>query len=199
VRRGAKVLRETEPPIHASGHGHREDIVELLALVKPRAVMPVHGERRMLAAAVEVAAGAGVPSRAIHLLDNGDRLTLSQAGAAIEPGAVAAGKIYLDSRPELIEPEVLRDRRQLAEEGFVVIFVGPEARPSEVSVAARGVAAPETEIAEEVGRATRAVLARASSEELADAEWLRAEIAIAAKRACRRIFGVRPVIVPVVA
>ena len=64
---------------------------------------------------------------------------------------------------------------------------------------ARGVAAPDEELTEEVSRAARAVLSRASSEELADAEWLRAEIAIAAKRACRRIFGVRPVIVPVVA
>ena len=199
VRRGAKVLRETEPPIHVSGHGHREDIAELLALVKPRAVMPVHGERRMLAAAAEIAAEAGLPSRAILLLDNGDRLTLSDAGFDIEPGAVPSGKIYLDSRPELIEPEVLRDRRQLAEEGFVVVFVGPAARLSEISVVVRGVAAPEMEITEEVVRAARAVLARASSEEIADADWLRAEIAIAAKRACRRIFGVRPVIVPVVA
>ena len=198
VRRGAKVLRETEPPIHVSGHAHRQDIAALLALVKPRAVMPVHGERRMLAAAAEVAAEAGVAPGSIFLLDNGDRLTLSDAGGGIEPAAVAAGKIYLDSRPELVEPEVLRDRRQLAEEGFVVVFVGPEARPSEVSVVARGVAAPEAEIAEEVGRAAGAVLARASAEELADAEWLRAEIAIAAKRACRRVFGVRPVIVPVV-
>jgi hypothetical protein len=49
-----------------------------------------------------------------------------------------------------------------------------------------------------VGRAVSAVLARASDEELADAEWLRAEAALAAKRACRRSFGVRPVIVPVV-
>ncbi|MGH9364552.1 MAG: hypothetical protein ACRD1B_04710, partial [Thermoanaerobaculia bacterium] len=160
---------------------------------------PVHGERRMLAAAAEVAAEWGVPPGDIHLLDNGDLLELSDRGVKITPHAVEAGRIYLDSRPELVEPEVLRDRRQLAEEGFIVVFVGPEARPSEVAVVARGVAAPEAELAEEVGRAARAVLARASSEELADPEWLRAEIAIAAKRACRRIFGVRPVIVPVVA
>ena len=199
VRRGAKVLRDTQPPIHVSGHGHRDDIADLLALVKPRAVMPVHGERRMLVAAAEAAAGSGVPEGAIHLLDNGDRLTLSDSGTQITRAAVAAGRIYLDSRPELVEPEVLRDRRQLSEEGFVVVFVGRQARPSAVSVVARGVAAPEAEIAEEVGRAARAVLARASAEELADPEWLRAEIAIAAKRACRRTFGVRPVIVPVVA
>ncbi|HEY6066657.1 MAG TPA: ribonuclease J, partial [Thermoanaerobaculia bacterium] len=53
VRRGARVLRETEPPIHVSGHAHRDDIADWLALVRPRAVLPVHGERRMLAAVAE--------------------------------------------------------------------------------------------------------------------------------------------------
>jgi hypothetical protein len=79
-----------------------------------------------------------------------------------------------------------------------VISVRPRARPTEVSVLARGVAAPDAEFAGEVTRAVRAVIARASAEELADPEWLAAEITIAAKRACRRVFGARPVIVPVV-
>ena len=71
-------------------------------------------------------------------------------------------------------------------------------RGDEVDVVSRGVAADEEALAGEVGRATRAVLARASDEERGDPEWLRAEIAIAAKRACRRALDLRPVIVPVV-
>ena len=63
---------------------------------------------------------------------------------------------------------------------------------------ARGVAAPEAELVGEVGRAARAVLARASAEELADPVWLAAEITLATRRACRRLFDLRPVIVPVV-
>ena len=59
-------------------------------------------------------------------------------------------------------------------------------------------AGDEGKIVEEVRRAARAVLVRATPEERQDAEWLRAEIALAAKRACRRIFEIRPVIVPVV-
>ena len=198
VRRGARVLAECEPPIHVSGHGHREDIAELLALVKPRAVVPVHGERRMLAAAAAVALEGGIAPDAVHLLDNGDRLVLSEPGIAIEPGAVAAGRIYLDARPGVVAAEVLRERRQLSEEGLVVVTVRPRARPPEVQVAARGIAAPEAEFSGELERAVRSVLARASAEQLADPEWLTAEITIAAKRACRRVFGLRPVIVPVV-
>jgi Ribonuclease J C-terminal domain len=63
----------------------------------------------------------------------------------------------------------------------------------------RGVAEREREVAEEVRGAARAVLSRATPEESRDLEWLRGEIALAAKRACRRAFGIRPVIVPVVA
>ena len=198
VRRGARVIREADPPVHVSGHAHAEDIADWLALVRPRAVLPVHGERRMLAAAAEVAAASGIEADRIFLLDNGDRLSLGPERASIERGAVVSGKVYYDARPEPVEASVVRDRRQLAEEGFVVIFVDSDPGVEEIAVVSRGVAAPEEELAGEMRRAARAVLARASREERADPEWLRAEIAIAAKRACRRLFEIRPVIVPVV-
>jgi ribonuclease J len=195
VRRGARVVRESDPPIHVSGHAHREEIAEWLRLIRARAVCPVHGDRRMLAAAGDIAREEGIPAERVHLLDNGDRLTLESGGAGrIERRAVACGTVYLDDRTEAVEAEVVRERRQLAEEGVVLVLV----REGQVDVVSRGVAAEEAELAGEVSRAARAVLSRASAEELADAEWLRAEIAIAAKRACRRALGLRPVIVPVV-
>jgi ribonuclease J len=194
VRRGARVVRESEPPIHVSGHAHRDEIAEWLRLVRPRAVLPVHGDRRMLAAAAEIAAAEGIAPDRVYLLDNGDRLTLAAEGARVDPGAVPCPTVYLDSRPETVDAEVVRQRRQLAEEGVVVILV----RGRDVDVVSRGVAADEKELSGEVSRATRAVLARATPEEHADPEWLRAEIALAAKRACRRGLGLRPVIVPVV-
>jgi ribonuclease J len=194
VRRGARVLREAVPPIHVSGHAHRDDIADWLALVKPRSVLPVHGEARMLAAAAEIAREHGVPAEGVPLLDNGDRLTLSASGMRIERRAVATGKIFLDSRPEMVDLEVVRDRRRLAEEGFVVVLV----HDREIAVVSRGVARDETELSGEVSRAAREVLDRATAEQRADAEWLRSEIALVAKRACRREFGIRPVIVPVI-
>jgi ribonuclease J len=194
VRRGARVLRETEPPIHVSGHAHAEDIAEWLRMLKPRAVVPVHGEVRMLAAAARVARDAGVPADRTPLLDNGDRLVLSADGVRIERGAVPTGKIFLDSRPEAVDLDIVRDRRRLAEEGFLVVFV----RDREIAVVSRGVARAEAGLAGEISRAAIEVLDRATPEERADDEWLRSEIALAAKRACRREFGIRPVIVPVI-
>ena len=194
VRRGARVVRDSDPPIHVSGHAHREEIGDWLRLVRPSAVMPVHGDRRMLAAAAEVAAAVGVPPARRYVLDNGDRLVLTVEGNRVEPGAVSCGTVFLDERTEAVDPEIVKERRHLAEEGVVVILV----RRDTVDVVSRGVAADEAELAGEVSRATRAVLARATNEERRDPEWLRAEIAIAAKRACRRALGLRPVIVPVV-
>jgi ribonuclease J len=194
VRRGARVVRESEPPIHVSGHAHREDLADLLALLRPRAVLPVHGERRMLAAAAEVARAAGVAQDRIPLLDNGDRLRLSPGGLSIEREAVVSGRVFLDARPETVGAEVVRDRRRLAEEGFIVVLL----RGEEVAVVTRGVAADEKELSREITRAARSVISRAAPEERSDPDWLRAEIALAGKRACRRTFGLRPVIVPVV-
>jgi len=192
------VVREADPPVHVSGHAHREDIADWLRLTRPKAVLPVHGERRMLAAAAEASSAAGVARERAYLLDNGDRLTLSASGIAVEPGAVAAGRVYFDSRPEPVEAAVVRDRRQLAEEGFVVVFAPADSREGEITVVSRGVAGAEADIAGEVRRAARSVLARATQEERNDPEWLRAEIALAARRACRRAFDIRPVIVPVI-
>jgi ribonuclease J len=210
VRRGARVVREAEPPVHVSGHAHRDDIADWLRLVRPRAVMPVHGERRMLAAAADAARDAGIPADRVYVLDNGDRLTLAGARAGeaardgapparIEPAAVPSGRAYYDDRTELVDAAVVRDRRHMAEEGFVVVFAPADPRSQEVAVVSRGVAADERELADEVRRAAKAVLARATLEEREDFDWLRAELAIAAKRACRRAFDIRPVIVPVVA
>ncbi len=187
-------MRETEPPIHVSGHAHHDDIADWLSLVKPRAVLPVHGEPRMLAALSDIARDAGVPGDRVPILDNGDRLTISDSGLHVEKGAVATGKIFLDSRPEAVDLEVVRDRRRLAEEGFVAVLV----HGREIAVASRGVAEDEPGLARAITTAATQILDRATPEELADAEWLRAQIALAAKRACRREFGIRPVIVPVV-
>jgi ribonuclease J len=199
VRRGARVLRESDPPVHVSGHAHREDIAEWLRLVHPRAVLPVHGERRMLVAAADIAREVGVAGDRIVLLDNGDRLSLSAGALEVEPGAVPAGRVFLDARPELVEAAVVRDRRQLAEEGFIVVFLPDDPKSGDITVVSRGVAPAGEEVAEEVRRAVRAVLAGATPEERSDPEWVRAEVSLAAKRECRRAFDIRPVIVPVVA
>ena len=62
---GAEVLHQENAPVHVSGHGNAEELRTMLALVRPKAVMPIHGEFRMLAAHAQLARDAGVPADAI--------------------------------------------------------------------------------------------------------------------------------------
>src|SRR5438445_3992533 len=80
ARAGAEILHQEIAPVHVSGHGNSEEIRTVLAVVRPKAVMPVHGEFRMLAAQARMAGEAGVPASSIVLADNGSVVELTQNG-----------------------------------------------------------------------------------------------------------------------
>ena len=104
----------------------------MLALVHPRAFMPVHGELRMLAAHAALAESVGVPADRIHVCDNGDVLVLER-GSVRREGTVEAGVVFVDGLG-IGDPKdaVLRDRRQLSADGTLIIVCqlhrGPNAR-----------------------------------------------------------------------
>ena len=77
---GAEVLHQEIAPVHVSGHACSEEMRTLLSLVRPRAVMPVHGEYRMLAAHGQLAREAGVPADAILIGENGSVVELERDG-----------------------------------------------------------------------------------------------------------------------
>src|SRR2546430_5502536 len=74
ARAGAEVLHQEIAPVHVSGHANQEEIRTVLSLVRPKAVMPMHGEYRMLAAHARMAGEAGVPANAIVPAENGSGL-----------------------------------------------------------------------------------------------------------------------------
>ena len=74
---GAEVLHEENAAVHVSGHAMQEEIRTLYGLVRPRAVMPIHGEYRMQAANARMAQEAGVPATSIVLAENGSVVELS--------------------------------------------------------------------------------------------------------------------------
>src|SRR6266550_2204962 len=77
ARNGAEVLHQEIAPIHVSGHGNSEELRTMLGLVRPRAVMPVHGEFRMLAAHAKLAREGGVPEDRIVIAENGSVIELT--------------------------------------------------------------------------------------------------------------------------
>jgi len=122
-RLGCDVVHPATALVHVSGHGSRDDLVELLRRTRPRYLVPVHGEYRMLAQHARLAVQAGVPADRVFVIEDGEVLAFPDGRAAKEP-SVAAGRVLLDrSGVEELEEVVVRDRRHLSSEGIVVPVV----------------------------------------------------------------------------
>src|SRR6266702_6069714 len=121
ARSGAEVLHEDNAPVHVSGHARAEELRTLLGLLRPQAVMPIHGEFRMLAAHARLAQEAGVPASSIVIAENGDVVELTHAGARIVD-RVEAGMTFVDGLGVGDLSDVaLRDRRHLSEDGVLIV------------------------------------------------------------------------------
>jgi ribonuclease J len=121
ARAGAEVLHEEVAPVHVSGHANQEELRTMLSLLRPRHVMPIHGEYRMLAAHARLARDAGVPEDRILIADNGSVVELSRGGARLA-GKVEAGITFVDGlRVGDVEDVALRDRRRLADDGVLIV------------------------------------------------------------------------------
>jgi len=121
ARAGAEVLHEEIAPVHVSGHACQEELRTMLSLLRPRYVMPIHGEYRMLAAHAKLAREAGVPDDRIILADNGSVVELARGGARLV-GQVDAGVTFVDGlRVGDLQDVALRDRRRLADDGVLIV------------------------------------------------------------------------------
>ena len=121
VKNGVKVVNDSVEDVHVSGHACREEIKLLMALLKPKYFMPIHGENRHLYANKEIAEFMGIPSQNIFISELGKVLEIDRKGARFN-GTVQAGNVLVDgSGVGDIGSVVLRDRRHLAEDGLVMI------------------------------------------------------------------------------
>jgi ribonuclease J len=123
-KEGAMVHYEPLVHCHVSGHGSREELKLMLALVKPRHFVPVHGEYRMLVQHAMLAEGAGVDVDKIFVLENGQVVEFDGERAGMA-GSVPAGAVLVDGIAAIdgIDGVVLRDRRMLASDGVVMVAV----------------------------------------------------------------------------
>ena len=121
TRNGAEVLHEENAPVHVSGHARAEELRTLLSLVRPKAVMPIHGEYRMQAAHARLAQDAGVPAASIVIAENGDVVELSKKGVRLA-GKIEAGVTFVDGLGVGdISDVALRDRRHMSEDGVLIV------------------------------------------------------------------------------
>jgi ribonuclease J len=201
AKRGAEVLHQEIAPVHTSGHGYAEEIRTIHALLRPRNLMPVHGEFRMLAAQARLAREGGVPGDRIVLAENGSVVELS-GGLARIVGKVEAGHTFVDGLGVGDVREVaLRDRRHLSEDGVLIVVMtigSPNGREiAAPELIARGFAEPGPLLDEARGEAER-TLARCLREDISEVKLLQEHIHDAVGQLVHDRTGRRPMILPVV-
>ncbi len=121
IKNGVKVVNDSTEDVHVSGHACREEIKLMMALLKPKYFMPIHGEYRHLYANKEIGEFMGIPSKNIFISEIGKVLEIDRRGARFNGGELA-GKVLVDgSGVGDIGSVVLRDRKHLSEDGLVVV------------------------------------------------------------------------------
>jgi ribonuclease J len=203
-RLGCDVIHPGTARVHVSGHGSQDDLVALLRATRPRHLVPVHGEYRMLAQHARLAAAAGLAAERVLVAEDGDVLCLSAAGARRE-ARVAAGRVLLDrGGSSEIEDLVVRDRRHLSSEGIVVPIVVVDRQTGHLEsppeIVTRGIVDSEqaAELAEEAGRLLAGALDSRPPEERLDTSLTRERVREALRRFYKRRTSRRPMVIPVV-
>ena len=122
--KGAEVIYDRHTDLHVSGHACQEEQKMILALVKPKYFIPVHGEHRMLVKHAELGRMMGVAPKNVIIAENGKGIEFTKKGVLCED-SVPAGAVLVDGSGGIGEvgSVVMRDRHRLAEDGMIVIVM----------------------------------------------------------------------------
>lgn len=203
-RAGAEVVHGPAQGVHVSGHASQQELRFMIDLVRPEWFVPVHGEYRHMVHHARLAHEVGVPPERVMVCEDGDVITICDEGAEVERRAVPAGYQYVDGIVGDIGLGVLRDRRNLGEEGVVVLFVTVDSNTGEIlagpELATRGwIWEQESEaLLEEAKDAVRAGIAEAAAEGATDFETIRRHARRALGKFINERTRRRPAIIPVV-
>ncbi|MFM5904766.1 MAG: ribonuclease J [Micrococcales bacterium] len=201
TRLGANVVHKGNAKVHVSGHAAAGELLYCYNILKPKNVMPVHGEYRHLIANGNLAKQTGVPEEAVLITEDGWVTDLENGEAQIV-GAVECGLLFVDGKTVgKITEDDLQDRRILAAEGFISIFAVIDAETGKVKVGpeirARAFA-EEDHVFDDVKPQIERALADAAKEGVRDTyamqQVIRRTIGTWVAKAHRR----RPMIIPVV-
>ena len=201
MRLGANVVHKGNANVHVSGHASAGELLYCYNIVRPRNVMPVHGEWRHLVANAELAVATGVPRDRVVVAEDGVVVDLVDGVASIA-GAVPCGYVYVDGASVgAADDALLKDRRILGDEGFVSVIVVIDASTGAVvagpEVTARGFIEAQARFDEVVPQLVEA-LARATADGITDTYQLQQVIRRCVGGWMGRTIRRRPMIIPVV-
>ncbi|HMG29520.1 MAG TPA: ribonuclease J [Jiangellaceae bacterium] len=201
TRWGATVVHRGNAMVHTSGHASAGELLYAYNLVKPRNVLPIHGETRHLHANAGVAISSGVPRDRVVLAEDGVVVDLV-GGVARVAGAVPCGYVYVDgSNVGGVAEASLKDRRILGEEGFISVVVVVDSVTGKVTggpeIHARGFAEDDS-VFDEVRPQIAEALEKAAAGGGADTYQLQQTIRRTIGRWVSGRYRRRPMIIPVV-
>ena len=219
-KRGANIIEEKRRLIHVSGHASQEDIRILTEAVRPKYVVPIHGEYRMLFRHKEfVKNHLGYTEDNIILIENGDVLEFDGERAAVIDKREVGRTFIDDSGFEEISSELVRERKQLAYEGTITLAVTIKNDTGELvgnpRIVARGVRglssngvhlgqvgsmneANGRDLSKEALQVVLAALAGASRQTMEDDSLLKEHLRVELKRFIQKQTGSKPVIMPMI-
>jgi ribonuclease J len=202
ARLGAEILHQEIAPVHVSGHGNSEELRTMLGLVRPRGVMPVHGEFRMLAAHARLAREGGVPEDRIVLAENGSVVELED-GVPRLVDRIEAGVTFVDGLGVGdVQDVALRDRRHLSEDGVLIVVAtltgSNGAVAGQPELIARGLAEPDAELLDEMREEAQRVLSELLADDVSEIKLLQEHLHDGLGQLIYDRTGRRPMILPVV-
>lgn len=202
--RGSEVIYEGIMDTHVSGHARREEIKLLHALVKPKFLMPIHGEFRHLRQHKELAVSMGMPPENVFCMNIGETLELGPQSAKIGSN-VPAGAVFVDGLGVGdVGNIVLRDRKLLSQDGLITVVISVDKTTNEViagpDMISRGfVYVRESEdLMEEAKCAVREVLAKCERNNITEMNVLRNEIKDSLKEYVWQKTKRNPMILPII-
>jgi len=206
-KRGADVIYGSmNPPIHVSGHGSAEELRLVLNLVRPKYFVPIHGEYRQLSRHAHLAQHLShVGLQESFILESGDTLEIDRDGAR-KGAKVTVGRVCIDSGSidEIVEPMVIRDRRHLSEDGFVLPIVAINKNSGKLEgmpeIVSRGFMSMEesSQVLKDARQVVIKTLENSTVEERGDWGVMQEKIRADLKRHINKQTARRPLILPVI-
>lgn len=202
-KRGANIIEEKRRLIHVSGHASQEDIKIMVETARPKYVVPIHGEYRMLFRHKEFVKNhvGNYKDEDIILIENGDVLELDEQGARVVEKH-ELNRTFIDEESlEEIEYDIIRERKKLAYGGAISLVVPIDKKTNQLSgepqITFQGVAGIDLTngFGLEARKTVSEAVAAMKPQEIADKNWLQENLRVHLKRFLQKETGTKPVIV----
>jgi len=207
AKRGADVIYGSmNPPIHVSGHGSAEELRLVLNLVRPRFFVPIHGEYRQMAKHAQLAQHLShLGLEETFILESGQTLVIDSQGAR-KGETVTVGRVCIDSGSigDVVEDLVIRDRRHLSEDGFVLPIIAMNKNSGRAEglpeIVSRGFMSMEegTDLLRDARQMVLKTIEGSTAEERGDWGVMQEKIRADLKRFISKQTSRRPLIMPVI-